>query len=295
MTLSFAFGDVADDSKGLLAMGLPLLGGAPAEEVMGAAEPSGSAGAFALWSGPAGSAGWARVDPGPDLEGATLRLYGDLFRAVGGRHLFRIWNCVPKINRENGHGLENYRAFCKGRSLAFEDAFGRGFARRLPASTAVGTQEDMLTVAFLAGDRPVQHVENPAQVPAYEYPPEHGPRPPSFARASVVENLGGLDVFVSGTSAITGHATVAPHDTDGQLDRTLENLHLVFQACGVGQGGMRHFKVYLRRPGDFPEVSRKVQSRLLGSDDRVTYLCSDICRAALNVEIEVAVRGASRS
>jgi enamine deaminase RidA (YjgF/YER057c/UK114 family) len=295
MTLCFAFGDVGDDSKGRLGMGLPLLGGAPAEEVLDSAKAAGNLGAFSLWSAGAAVAGWARVDPGQDLEGAALRVYGDLFRAVGTRHLFRIWNCVPKINRENRQGLENYRAFCKGRSHAFEAAFGQGFARRLPASTAVGTQEDILTVAFLAGDQPVQHIENPAQIPAYEYPPEHGPRPPSFARASVVERDGRLDVFVSGTSAITGHATVAPHDTGGQLDRTLENLSLVFQTCGLGPGGARHIKVYLRRPGDFPSVSREIQSRLLGPGDRITYLCSDICRAALNVEIEVSVRGAMKS
>jgi chorismate lyase/3-hydroxybenzoate synthase len=295
MTFSFAFGDAGDDSKGRLGLGLPLLGGVPAEEILGSAEPAGRAGAFSLWQGPEGMAGWARIDPAADLEGATQRVYGDLLRAFGPLHLYRIWNCVPRINRENPQGLENYRAFCKGRSLAFEAAFGPGYTQRLPASTAVGTQEDGLTVAFLAGARPAQHVENPAQVPAYEYPPEHGPRPPSFARASVIQGDGRRDAFISGTSAIMGHTTVAPNDTAGQLACTLENLRLVFRACGVVSGGDRHFKVYLRRPSDFASISRAVRDRLLAPGDRVTYLCSDICRAALNVEIEVAVRGASRS
>jgi chorismate lyase/3-hydroxybenzoate synthase len=295
MTLSFAFGDPGDVSEGRLGWGLPFLGGRPVEEVLEPAVRVDGSGAFSLWSGPGGLAGWARAEPGQDLEGATRRVYGDLLRAAGQRHLYRIWNCVPKINRDNGQGLENYRAFCKGRSLAFEAALGQGFTRRLPASTAVGTPEALLTVAFLAGECPAQHVENPAQVPAYEYPPEHGPRSPSFARASVIAAADRLDAFISGTSAIMGHATVAPHDTASQLDCTLENLRLVFQACGVGSGGVRHFKVYLRRPGDYQSVAREVQGRLLAPGDRVTYLCSDICRAALNVEIEVSVRGASRS
>ncbi len=170
------------------------------------------------------------------LEEATRRLYSGLLDAAEGLHLYRIWNCVPSINPENAAGLENYRAFCRGRALAFEKAFGRDFARRLPASSAVGTAGGALTIVFLAGERPARHFENPAQVPAYEYPPEHGPRPPSFARATVVEAAPGLDAFISGTSAIMGHSTVAPHDTAGQLDCTLENLRLVFRACGLGPG-----------------------------------------------------------
>ncbi len=294
MTFSFAFGDPGDESKGRLGWGLPMLGGEPNEEILGAAERAEGVGAFSLWHSATGRLGWARTDPQSDLEGTTRRLYSELLRAAEGWHLHRIWNCVPKINQTNAQGLENYRAFCKGRSLAFEAAFGQAFARRLPASTAVGTAEEGLTVVFLAGKRPARHIENPAQVPAYEYPPEHGPRPPSFARASVVEAAPGLDAFISGTSAIMGHSTVAPHDTEGQLDCTLENLRLVFRACGLGEGGTRHFKVYLRRPGDYSGVSRKVEQRLLIPGDRVTYLCSDICRSALNVEIEASVRGASR-
>ncbi len=294
MTFTFAFGDPGDESKGRLGWGLPLLGGEPNEEILEGAERAGAGGSLSLWRSAAGLVGWARTDPRGDLEAATRRLYSELLRAADGLHLHRIWNCVPKINQENTAGLENYRAFCKGRSLAFEAGFGRAFARRLPASTAVGTAEEGLTVVFLAGARAARHFENPAQVPAYEYPPEHGPRPPSFARASVVEGASGLDAFISGTSAIMGHSTVAPHDTAGQLDCTLENLRLVFRVCGLGPGGSRHFKVYLRRPADYPEVSREVERRLLVPGDRVTYLCSDICRSALNVEIEASVRGASR-
>jgi hypothetical protein len=37
-----------------------------------------------------------------------------------------------------------------------------------------------------------------------------------------------------------------------------------------------------------------VRGSLLAPGDRVSYLGADICRAALNVEIEVAVRGADR-
>jgi len=299
MTFSFAFGEPGDESRGTLGLGLPLLGGEAAEEVLGQAGRDGAGGVFSLWRGPAGLAGWARARPGDDLEGVAMRLYAQLLAHAQGLSLYRTWNCIPRINETGPGGLENYRAFCKGRSLAFEAALGRGFKRRLPASTAVGTAGADLTVVFLAGDRAACYLENPAQVPAYEYPAEHGPRPPSFARAALVEGAAGLDAFVSGTSAIRGHATVAPHDTRGQLDCTLENLRLVSRACGLGDGlgagqGGRHFKVYLRNPSDCPSVALEMERRVLAPGDRVSYLGADICRSALNVEIEASVRGASR-
>jgi hypothetical protein len=97
-----------------------------------------------------------------------------------------------------------------------------------------------------------------------------------------------------------GHETVAPNDTLAQLECTFENLRLISAACGLGErlgsgkGCRRHFKVYLRNAGDLGAVSALVKAGLLAPGDVVTYLRADICRAALNVEIEVAVRGADR-
>ena len=41
--------------------------------------------------------------------------------------------------------------------------------------------------------------------------------------------------------------------------------------------------------------SGQLKRRVLAPGDRVSYLGADICRSALNVEIEFAVRGAARS
>jgi hypothetical protein len=109
-----------------------------------------------------------------------------------------------------------------------------------------------------------------------------------------------LDAYISGTSSISGHATVAPHDTPGQLACTLENLRLVSRACGLGDhlgaggGGSRHFKVFLRNASDLEVVAPVVDRSLVAPTDRVSYLRADICRSELNVEIEAAVRGADR-
>ncbi len=300
MTVEFAFGEAGDLSKATLDIGLPLLKGEPRAPIALEVEPGGADEGLELWRGAGLMVGFARSDQGSALEGATGQIYARILHATRGLNLYRIWNCVPHINGTGPDGLENYQAFCRGRSLAFESELGNEFPRKLPAASAVGTANSELTVAFLAGTRPTQHFENPAQVPAYEYPPEHGPRPPSFARATVVGDDDRVDVFVSGTSAVVGHQTVAPNDTMAQLDCTFANLRLISVATGLGErfgsgrGCNRHFKVYLRNPGDLPAVAIEMERKILAAGDKVSYLGAEICRAALNVEIEVAVRGAAR-
>jgi len=297
MTFTFALDASGDESTDGLETGIPVLGGEPREVIMGAAAPAGKEDILSLWRGEDGLVGISRTDPRDNLEGAVGRVYSDILHAARGLNLYRIWNFIPRINEEGPGGLENYRAFCRGRSLAFESGLGKDFLSSLPAASGVGSAGSELVVVFLAGPEPTRHFENPEQVPAYMYPAEHGPRPPSFARATTVKGKGGMNVFVSGTSAIMGHSTVSPHDTAGQLDCTLENLRLISRACGLGDnlaagtGCSRHFKVYLRNAGDLPAVALELDRRMLSPGDRVSYLGADICRSALNVEIEVAVRG----
>jgi len=296
MTLEFAFGDPGRADNGILGTGLPLLRGAPRETIAESMEPAGTHGGFRLWRSEECIVGFACSGAGAGLENAARVLYADLMSCVGKAKLCRIWNIVPHINRVAPGGLENYQAFCKGRSLAFESAFGRGYTQRLPAASAIGTRADSLTVAFLAGIWPTRHFENPSQVPAYEYPSEHGPRPPSFARATLASTPEELKTFISGTSAVVGHETFAPHDTARQLDCTFENLRLISRAAGLGDkmgdgsGVQRHFKVYLRHAAELETVAHRVERGLLQPGDRVTYLEADICREALNVEIEAMVR-----
>jgi chorismate lyase/3-hydroxybenzoate synthase len=279
-----------------LRLPVPLLAGEAVEKIFDEVDPSGERDGFMLFRRGGLLLGCALEPARPDLAAQAQRLYQRLITLSRGRHLYRIWNYVPRINAHVA-GLENYHAFCRGRSLAFEEALGPAFKRALPAASAVGGDDQHLAVVFAAGATAPRHIENPEQTPAYEYPREHGPRPPSFARATIVEEEGRRYVFVSGTSAIKGHATVAPGALDGQLACTLDNLRLISRAIGLGDGFgdeksfMRHFKVYLRRSGDLPAVRTALEAALLRPGDRVTYLRADICRTALNLEIEVALVG----
>lgn len=94
-----------------------------------------------------------------------------------------------------------------------------------------------------------------------------------------------------------GHATIAPESTQGQLDCTLENLRELSLACDLGpdlaegRGARRHFKVYLRHVTDQALAEAELKSRFLRGGDTVSYVQADICRAALNVEIEATIVG----
>lgn len=256
------------------------------------AAPAGERGGFALSEDGRLLLGWRSAPVVPSLRQAASELYRGLFAATEGLHLYRIWNQVPGINAIGADsGLENYRSFSAGRAEAFEERFGAGYSAQLPAASAVGTEGDELIVAFVAGPQAPRHFENPEQVPAYRYPPEHGPRSPSFARATAVGIGADRYVFISGTAAIKGHVTVAPDSLERQIDCTLDNLRLISEMAGAGpdigrSGWRRMFRIYLRSGPDRGAVERALRERLFAPADAIEWRLADLCRSALKVEIE---------
>jgi chorismate lyase / 3-hydroxybenzoate synthase len=277
-------------------LAMPVLAGAGGETLFETARADGETGGFALYTEGDWLIGVRVEDARVDLGLQTQEIYREVIELARGRgrRLARIWNYVPSINEDAAEGLENYRVFCRGRAAAFDEAGGEGV---LPAASAVGGVAGKLAVIFAAVGEEVRLVENPEQVPAYDYPEEHGPRAPSFSRASQVMVNGRRWTFISGTAAIKGHATVAAEDLGGQINCTLDNLRLVSLACGLGPdlaagaGAERHFKVYLRDASELGVVRAELEARLLRGTDRVSWLRSDICRAALKLEIEATVIG----
>jgi enamine deaminase RidA (YjgF/YER057c/UK114 family) len=289
-----AVGAALAGDRPALRPGLPVLAGEPGERLPAGADDSGRREGFTLFVRGPWLAGFATAAPGADIGEAARDLYRRLLSVVGERHLYRIWNTVPRINAVTG-GAANYHHFCRGRSLAFEERFGGGFERTLPAASAVGSAAGPLALSFLAGQAAPRHFENPRQVPAFEYPPKYGPRPPSFSRATVAPAAGGPRVFISGTAAIRGHASVCDRDLDGQLRCIVENLALIGEATGAGadmgvsRGWRRLFKVYLRDAGSLPRVRGALDRGLLSPGDEVCFLRADICRPELLVEIEATL------
>lgn len=220
--------------------------------------------------------------------GGYRRIFA-LMDRLGYPHLARAWNYFADINRDD-LGLDRYRHFNAGRQDAFLTA-ARSLTSGVPAACALGVGGQPLTIAFLAARRPLAPIENPRQVSAYCYPPQYGPRSPTFSRATLAR-LGEQPIlFVSGTASIAGHETWHPGDPAAQTRESLANLRAVLEAANRMLDGpvftltQPCLKVYLRHLEYLGPV-RAVLARELGEPLKALFLQAEICRADLLVEIE---------
>ena len=236
---------------------------------------------------------------GGDTHDVARRVYEDLVdaaRSAGYPHLLRIWNHLGGIN-EAENGLERYKRFSAGRHDAL---VSRGFERHtFPAASAVGSSTPGLVTYFIAGREAGTHVENPRQVPAYDYPLEHGPRSPSFARGTIGAWNSHSIFFVSGTASVVGHETRHAGDVKAQIDETLLNLdHIISEGWRTGASPVRTgeracpplavAKVYIRRAADRETIISRLRQSL--PNTQLLFLMSDICRRDLLLEIDGVVR-----
>ena len=223
------------------------------------------------------------------IEKATVAAYRALFAATGAAgypHVYRIWNYLPSINREI-LGVEVYKSFCIGRQRVFDQKpMPAGGA--VPAACAIGAGELGFRLYFLAGKIPGVQLSNPRQIEAYDYPPEYGPRSPVFSRAVAIRAGGACQLHISGTASIVGHATRHHTDVDAQVVETLNNLEALIAQTGIGLadlGSDALFTVYLRNAGHLDTVRRRL-STVFSPAVPCSFLCGDICRRSLLVEIE---------
>ncbi len=224
---------------------------------------------------------------------ATEIAYQEIFAALeqtGHRHLIRIWNYLPEINRE-ADGDERYRLFNSARQLAFRKS-GQATVGTVPAACALGSPAGSpISIYFLAARRPPTMIENPRQTSAYHYPPKFGRHSPIFSRACLLNASAGTNLFVSGTASIVGHETIHHGDVDAQTRETMANIEALLGEANRAVGLERYsldglkFKVYVRRPSDLGAIER-VLSRSLHRSTPIVYLHADVCREDLLVEIE---------
>jgi chorismate lyase / 3-hydroxybenzoate synthase len=233
------------------------------------------------------------IESANDIDEVTRLAYSAALasaRKAGYPNVLRMWNHVGSINVPDD-GLERYRRFCAGRYEAFASA-GYALAADLPSASAVGMPGRGLITYFIAARNAGMQVENPRQVAAYHYPPEYGPRSPSFSRATVYREQDQGVVYVAGTSSVVGHASVHTGDIRGQVEETIRNLDLIIASSlpGATLKDATAVKTYIRHPRDFAAVAEVLAPALSPACDAM-YLEADICRAELLVEIEaVAAR-----
>ena len=246
--------------------------------------------------------GFITVDEGNAVGGtgdsmrllhATESAYQEIFavlRQTEHRHLIRIWNYLPEINRE-ADGDERYRHFNSARKTAFHNS-GRATVDSVPAACALGSPAGSpISIYFLAARFPPTMIENPRQTSAYHYPPQYGVHSPIFSRACVLSESVGTNLFVSGTASIVGHETTHHGDVAAQTFETVDNIKALLEEANRVVGAYRYslgalkYKVYVRRPTELNAIEG-VLRQALPSATSVVYLQADVCREDLLVEIE---------
>lgn len=225
-----------------------------------------------------------------EISETTRSIYHELFSALDGFHLYRLWNYVPHINRGEGD-REVYRQFCLGRSQAYEANYGDRSEQRMAAGTCVGCDGRHIAVIAVAGSAIPEHHENPHQTPAYQYPREYGPRSPSFARASTATFDDTRLRYISGTAAVVGHQSKGGDNFDEQFRITADNIDTVVAATLATAPGSpatteASGKVYLRHAESYPRARECIESRFPDWSKNVIYLRSDLCRKELLLEVE---------
>jgi chorismate lyase/3-hydroxybenzoate synthase len=235
-----------------------------------------------------------------DIESAARNAYAGLLAVIeeqGCPNLLRMWNYFPEITRASGD-LDCYKRFCRGRFEALAEHYGE-FDRMLPSASAVGDTGGGLSVYFISTRVAGVHCENPRQISAYCYPPQYGPRSPSFARATLKHWGTDVCLYISGTASIVGHESRHPGDPLAQVTETLHNLRALIESAGqkehaglYGLANLVSLKVYVRNPEELGIIRQGLDAAIDPQVPRL-YLQADICRTELLLEIEGIARATS--
>ncbi len=226
--------------------------------------------------------GFASVEISEGIEFAARRIYRAFLDSLGGRNLYRFWNFIPRVT-DKINGEIAYESFNAGRREAFRQFFGDGFEKKFPAATGIGITGERLVVMCVAGADKTRNLENPRQTSATLYPKAYCGKPPSFARATEVEDK---YYFISGTASIRGPESKHEGDLGKQLELTIRNLHEMIAQSDLCERLPTSAIVYCKRAEDIDFVRTRFREDFPDIDNTI-YLRAEICRKELLVEIEI--------
>lgn len=257
------------------------------------------------------------------LRARVADAYVAIGEAISSRRQYpiRFWNFVPNPGAEMAPGLDRYMVFNTGRYDAYARWYGtrRAFNHAPATASAVGVQGADLSIFCLAARTPGTPVENPRQTPSWRYSTRYGPKPPCFARATVVSYARERRLLIGGTASIVGEDSTHVGDPAGQVEETVANLRALIAAARAATGTARctdahrrpwtgngpvspaprehpgsdsddigrlsEARVYIARAQDAALVRSLVVARCPGIT-RLEITLSQICRPELLVEIE---------
>lgn len=219
--------------------------------------------------------------------------------------VFRTWLYLGDIVGPEAD-TQRYKELNRARTDFYRDIeFGDGHVPSpvkrsiFPASTGIGAdgRDVMMSSIALASSRNdvcLVPLENPLQVPAFDYGAEYSPKSPKFARAMAVVVGDCAALFVSGTASITSAETRYIGDMEGQTWQTLDNIAALISEenlCRHGLPGlgatlddMVLVRIYVKRQEDY-QTAHDVCFVRLGELPSI-FAIGDVCRPELLVEIE---------
>ena len=219
--------------------------------------------------------------------------------------VFRTWIYQGGIVADEG-ASQRYKELNRARTDEYQginfltDRLPKGHPPGVyPASTGIGTEGRGLELSAIAltTDRPevlAVPLENPRQVPAYDYSAKYGPKSPKFSRAMAITCGSYAMIFISGTASITAAETRHLGDAAAQAGETLDNIAALISeenlsrhglpGLGTTLAGMGLARVYIKRKEDYSRVRAICEERL--GELPTIYAVADVCRPDLLVEIE---------
>ena len=219
--------------------------------------------------------------------------------------VLRQWNYIEQITSETnltGSASQHYQIFNDLRSRFYSKSdFTNGF----PAATGIGTFCGGITIDIIAisgtGYSAIS-IKSPVQKDAYTYTEEVLARnhsmsdfcrtSPKFERAKILVTDENKVVFVSGTAAIKGQASIPELSAGIQTEMTIQNILSLISPENLAKHGIHttknpvltYLRIYVKHPEDM-QIVKSICDRHF-SQLRVLYLIADICRPELLVEIE---------
>lgn len=209
----------------------------------------------------------------------------------------RQWNYIENISSFEGE-YQNYQAFNDSRSHFYAKA---DWSMGYPAATGIGTQAGGVMVELIAitgAGLMNRSLDNPLQIAAHKYsqdvllgvtdPCSKLRTTPKFERARIVGLPNKPTIYISGTAAIRGETSLIADDVTEQTRITMENIEHLIPPFDTGESGTfweyKLLRIYVKNPYQMEEVRAFMKANY--PDIKKIYICADICRDELLVEIE---------
>lgn len=211
--------------------------------------------------------------------------------------IIRQWNYIENICVCDGQN-QHYQDFNDSRSHFYAKT---DWCYGYPAATGIGTEHGGVMVEFIAlyGEGLINvALDNPLQTAAHKYsqgvllgaedPCFKQRSTPKFERARILGLPDKQTVYISGTAAIRGETSHIADDITEQTRITMQNIDCLISNENYPLDGFFEgyiiLRIYVKNRFQMEDARKYMTTHY--PDTTKIYICADICREELLVEIE---------